>query len=600
MMKPVPKPTGLVPFLVTVSLVGAACGGGVGGAGDPASMPGGKSGSATGGVSGGGAGTGGGGGRTGGAGSGTGGVSVGAGGSSAGGGAGGAAMDGGAPAGGGAGPANDAGAGDAGTAASVDELDYLKKVVPIFWITLGGKPIAKGAKTVGPLKVIEEHDGTQQLTSIDGKAVTIESKIGLELRGSSSSYFYAQKPYTVELQDDLGMDRELPLLGMPKESDWVFSSCYSDKSCLRNALSYAIAREAAAASGRWAPRTRWIEVYFDAQYQGLYLLVEKPKGAKGRVNLPRPAATAALGDITGGYMFSADGDKGSYAYNPMVPMREWYDMRIDRRWKHRFPNQYDIMPAQKAYISAQFDALEVSLINKAGWQAKIDPQSWMDYFLVSEFNNNVDTFFRSWFFYKLPDVMGGKFFMGPVWDYDLAFGNANYGKKYCYSNSALGPAAPFAIPLNDPQFANDMKCRWYELRKPGGPLDVARIEAKIDAFAAHIKTAKARDGKKWGNIGKFVWPNNYIGATWEDEVSYLKYWIRKRLSWVDKTLKGQCMIQPMPAAVTALPQPPNKPNDMRALEATAKPPQLNVMTDPTAFIPLDGAGVDPKLACPAP
>jgi hypothetical protein len=282
----------------------------------------------------------------------------------------------------------------------------------------------------------------------------------------------------------------------------------------------------------------------------------------------------------------------------MNPQREWYDMRADRRWKHRFPNRVDVTPAQKTYISTAFDMLEAALLAKSDWQRRIDAQSWMDYFLVSEFNNNVDTFYRSWFFYKAPDGAGGRFYMGPVWDFDLAFGNANYGKRYCASNTVLTPPAPFATPLADTAFANDMKCRWYELRKTGGPLDVARLEARIDAFAAHIKMAKARDAKRWGNVGKYVWPNNFVGATWEDEVTYLKYWIRKRLPWVDARLRGTCTTQPAPPAVAPIAQPPNAPDDMRLAQAKASPPQINPMTDPPTFLPIEGM-VDPKWACPA-
>jgi hypothetical protein len=191
--------------------------------------------------------------------------------------------------------------------------------------------------------------------------------------------------------------------------------------------------------------------------------------------------------------------------------------------------------------------------------------------------------------------------MGPLWDYDLAFGNTNYGRRYCTTTTILGPPAPFAVPLNDPTFQNELRCRWHELRRPGAPLDIARIESKIDAFAAHIKAAKTRDARRWGNIGKFVWPNNYIGATWEDEIAYLRFWTRKRLAWVDAKLRGQCPSIPAPPAVSAVPQPPNKPNDNRFAEAMARPPQIDPTKDPPTFVPVDNpAGIDPKWACPAP
>ena len=147
--------------------------------------------------------------------------------------------------------------------------------------------------------------------------------------------------------------------------------------------------------------------------------------------------------------------------------------------------------------------------------------------MISEFTNNVDAFFKSWYMYKMPQSMGGKWFMGPIWDFDLAYGNANYYFRHCATNTQIGPLAkplpatgaqdepppPYAIaPLKDAAVANQLRCRWNGSRTTG-PLDIARIEARIDAFATHLRTAKARDSAKWKNIGVYVWPNNYVGAT---------------------------------------------------------------------------------------
>jgi hypothetical protein len=103
--------------------------------------------------------------------------------------------------------------------------------------------------------------------------------------------------------------------------------------------------------------------------------------------------------------------------------------------------------------------------------------------------------------------------------------------------------------FKDPDLHNEVRCRYQELRKPGGPLDVVQMEAKLDAFEKHITRAKVRDQMKWNNIGRYSWPNNYVGVTWADEIRYLKYWTRRRLAWMDASLPGTCTTQPMPATV---------------------------------------------------
>ena len=55
----------------------------------------------------------------------------------------------------------------------------------------------------------------------------------------------------------------------------------------------------------------------------------------------------------------------------------------------------------------------------------------------------------------------------------------------------------------------------------------------------------------------YVWPNNYVGATYEDEIRYLKFWIRTRLAWVDRTMVGQCANPPNPPAVPQVAAPPS-------------------------------------------
>lgn len=46
--------------------------------------------------------------------------------------------------------------------------------------------------------------------------------------------------------------------------------CYTDKTCLRNALVFALGQEL----GRWSPRTRFVELIIDGDYRGLYMIWE--------------------------------------------------------------------------------------------------------------------------------------------------------------------------------------------------------------------------------------------------------------------------------------------------------------------------------------
>ena len=78
---------------------------------------------------------------------------------------------------------------------------------------------------------------------------------------------------------------------------------------------------------------------------------------------------------------------------------------------------------------------------------------------------------------------------------------------------------------------------------------------------------------------------------------YLRYWIRKRVAWIDARLRGECPSIPAPPAVAPIKAPPPAPNDGRVASAMATPPQINLMSDPHTFTPIEGVA-DPKFACP--
>ncbi len=455
------------------------------------------------------------------------------------------------------------------------ELDYLKKVVPVLMITYTGT-LSSAVKTNATFKLIEDHDGT--LTNIATATPTASGQLGIDKHGFSSLNNYAQTPYGIELRDGMGMSMAISILGIPKGSDFILHSCYSDKPCMRNALTYQLAREIGAPAGRWAERTRYVELYLNGMYNGLYLLVESIKRGKNRVDVPAPALDAT-GDLTGGYIFSfeANRDRGG-------PMGSWLEVdplakvgtqQLPAYWAYRSPHRDNITGPQRMYISKAWSDLERTIIAVPKWATikdKIDPTSFLDHLAIEEISNSADAYRYNWFWVKPPDSQnGGKFFVGPPWDMDAAWGNmdkAYWGSPHwcttTFLSSTKSDGAPPDLPawkavFRDPELHNASRCRYLELRQPGKPFDLANIEAKIEAFRAHIATAKARDLAKWMNIPKKVFLNNYIGGTWADEIQFLRYWIRQRIIFMDKSSPGICTTVPLPPVVTPIAAPPQAP-----------------------------------------
>ena len=132
--------------------------------------------------------------------------------------------------------------------------------------------------------------------------------------------------------------------------------------------------------------------------------------------------------------------------------------------------------------------------------------------------------------------------MGPLWDFNLAFGNVDYNR-----NAQFAPGWMFNDDIrmywfrrlmSDESFKNRFNCRWKELRK--SVFTGEYFKNKIDALVAELDEAQARNFKKWPILGTYVWPNQYVGGSYQKEIDFLKKWIHARVDWMDKNTAAAC------------------------------------------------------------
>ena len=101
---------------------------------------------------------------------------------------------------------------------------------------------------------------------------------------------------------------------------------------------------------------------------------------------------------------------------------------------------------------------------------------------------------------------------------------------------------PFwAKKLTDiPQVSHQIDCRWEELRS--GPLRTDSLLQFIDDNVALLEDAQVRNFNRWQILGQYVWPNDYVGQSYEEEVDFLKNWLTARLEWMDNNMIGNCAL----------------------------------------------------------
>lgn len=436
---------------------------------------------------------------------------------------------------------------------AVPVLHFESSNLPILVINTTA-PIPDEPKIMADMGII--YNGVNAINYLSDPFNHYNGKIGIERRGSSSQGF-PKKGYGFETWDTSGNEINVPLLGMPSESDWVLHASYSDKTLMRNVISYKLFRD----MGRYAPRTVYCELVLNGQYMGVYVLIEKIKRDNNRVAIAKLSTASNTGvNLTGGYIIKIDkttGNGGAGWTSPYPPAANPNGQTI--YFQYEYPKPDSITFWQKTYIQQYVDSFETALAGPSfadtvtGFRKYSNESSFIDYFILNEISRNVDGYRLSTYLYKdkINNPGDGKLLIGPPWDYDIAWRNANYcngqltsGWAYLFGNTCGGDG--FQVPawwnrmLQDTLFKNRLKCRWNELRS--NVLSDTALTNWIDTTAAFLDESQTRNFIQRPVLGVYVWPNpNPIPATYAGEITALKNWIVSRMNWLDNNMPGTCL-----------------------------------------------------------
>ena len=403
-----------------------------------------------------------------------------------------------------------------------------------------------------------------------GDTIVFRSNIGIEYRGSTSFRLFDQKSYGIELRDAADNDTDSAIMDFPKQSDFILYAPANDKSLIRNTLIYDLSNQI----GMYATRTKYVQLNIDGQYLGLYVLMEKIKRDKNRVNITKMANTDITGSaVTGGYIFKIDKSAGDNSlvgwdadaiYTEALGFRSKYDPNGNKLTysafgpkkgaetyiMYEYPKNDAIVDAQKKYVQSYFSNFEDALLSDHykdpinGYQNYIDINSFIDFLILNEFAYNPDAYRLSTFMHK---ERLGKLKMGPIWDFNLAFGNDDraafnnastwmFNFNNFYSNDGWLIHFWWKRLLSDPNFTDRLKSRWAILRAK--TLSENNITETIDKHISLLRSTKSieKHFDRWRILGVKLPFNNFVGNSHQEEIDFLKSWIRKRLTWMDNEM----------------------------------------------------------------
>lgn len=415
------------------------------------------------------------------------------------------------------------------------KVQLISSKLPILIIDTHGKEIPDASRIRANLSI--RYNGEGRENHINDTPKEYDGSIDIEVRGATSAEF-PKKPYRFETVDAQGNNFNVSLLGMPAENDWILHNPYSDKSLIRNVVAYKLAADL----GAWVSRTRLCELVLNDEYWGVYVLVEKIKRDKNRIDIATlNADDVARDELTGGYIIKIDRLSGEQI--------EYWDTQYGSRYHYHYPAPDRIQPQQRSYIRHWMSDFEAAMSRAnysdpdLGYAQYIDVESFVDYFLVNEISRNIDGYRLSSYLYKDRDSEDSRLKM-LVWDFNFSLGNANYYSGQETSgwnldtmiapgfNDSFRPPFWWKKLREDERFMLQAAQRWQAMRAEKWHAD--QLSSYIDSLALVLDGAQARNFLRWPVLGQQIEPNAFVGQSHKQEVDYLKTWLSSRAQWMDQ------------------------------------------------------------------
>ena len=363
----------------------------------------------------------------------------------------------------------------------------------------------------------------------DGKYDNFEGATSIRGRGNST-WEMPKKPYKLKL------DKEAPLFGMNSHREWAVLANYFDKTFLRNITAFEISR---IAEMSWTPSSVSFELYLNEAYQGVYTMTEQVTVSKDRFDIELVKPTDISGEaLTGGYFLELD-----------FHFDEAYKFKTERaKLPIMFKDPKKPTVEQFNYVQSYYNLAEEVLYSENyrdsenGYRKYIDVESFINYYIVQELSKNVDGNMRGSCFMAIR--RNGKIEQPLVWDFDLAFGNADYITWEQGATSAgwdgwyIKTCSPWFDRLfEDPQFVEELKDRWNELKPQLDKLPsfIKEHALMLDDAQTRNFSTKETNGAGW-DINKVDWNTSRVSGSYKAEINYLVTFVEKRIGWLDSNI----------------------------------------------------------------
>lgn len=334
-------------------------------------------------------------------------------------------------------------------------------------------------------------------------------------RGNSTWFTYPKKPFK------LRFDENTSLFGMPKAKNYVLLAEYADKSLMRNTVVHKLSSLMGHLS--YTLETRFVELYINTVYMGLYVLTEQVEFHKNKL-----AVESISGIVDTGYLFELD----MRLFDQFSELDSTWFLVYGYPYAIKEPDSDDLEYSQvhADYLTDYMVSVENALIAKTGYEELLDVDGWIDFFIIHELTKNVDVGFSSVFYYK---EAGGILKPGPLWDFDFAIGNADYidyGPENFYGMRDYKNRL-FKLMMDIPEIRILFRERFNDMFYDVLP----EVYDMIPVLSESISALADRNFEKWDIMNIYVWPNPtevMNENTFLGQASYLETYLHQRSNWM--------------------------------------------------------------------
>ena len=359
-----------------------------------------------------------------------------------------------------------------------------------------------------PINSKDEYVAGSMISVInDDMTFDLQGEMKIKGRGNTT-WMMPKKPYKIKF------DKKESVLGEAKDKEWVLLANYSDKTQLRNALAFYMGHNSLL---DYTSSYHFVELVINGVHKGTYMLAEQQKIAEDRVN---------VGDD--GFLLEVDA-KAEETDVTFKTKNMWQQFNIKDPDVVKGDENYN-------YVSSFVSTADAVLYSENftdtqnGYTQYIDDDSFVEWYLINEIARNNDaTMYTSCYMNLARD---GKIKMGPLWDFDIAYGNINYNNNWLTEGFWIKNANWISRMFQDPAFVQKVKtCMTYYYENKQKWLN------HIDQMANYLNNSQVVNEDIWQTMNVYVWPNYEVCGSYDAEVQRLKQWLSDRIDWLQANIQ---------------------------------------------------------------